>query len=135
MDVIALARQLGHELQNDEHYKNAVEAAAAANNDESLAQMVSEFESLRSEIETLAADTENYNAARGAELDKQMHEKFTAINTHPAMARYAQTSSELESLVNYIVRIITQSANGENPDTVEQQSACSGSCASCGGCH
>ena len=135
MDVIELARQLGHELQNDARFAEANAAAAAANADEALGKMVADFETMRRELEALAADRENDNAARAGELDKQMHAAYESINSHPAMVRYAQSGAELEELVNYIVKIITAAANGENPDTVEKESACTGSCETCGGCH
>ena len=41
----------------------------------------------------------------------------------------------MEKMINFIQAIITGSANGEDPDTIEEPSSCSGSCSSCSGCH
>ena len=53
------------------------------------------------------------------------------------MAAYNEAKAELESVMNYVNAIINTAVNGGDPLTVEepQQGGCSGSCASCSGCH
>ena len=53
------------------------------------------------------------------------------------MAAYNESKAEMESVMNYVNAIINTAVNGGDPLTVEepQQGGCSGSCASCSGCH
>ena len=53
----------------------------------------------------------------------------------PAAGQNNATPSEM--LMNYVNAIINTAVNGGDPMTVEepQQGGCSGSCASCSGCH
>ena len=50
---------------------------------------------------------------------------------------YNEAKAELEAVMNYVNAIINTAVNGGDPATVEepQQGGCSGSCASCAGCH
>lgn len=52
------------------------------------------------------------------------------------MVRYNAAKSECEALINHIDAIINTAMNGGDPMTVNPpQSGCTGSCATCGGCH
>ena len=51
------------------------------------------------------------------------------------MVAYTEAKNELDKLLNFINQIIGGSVNGENPDEIEEKSACSGNCSGCSGCH
>lgn len=40
----------------------------------------------------------------------------------------------LEGLINNVNQIISLCANGEDPDTCQPSTGCTGSCSTCGGC-
>ncbi len=54
---------------------------------------------------------------------------------HPTMAAYNTTKEELDRLLNFIQQIIVYSANGEDPATIQEETACGGDCSGCSGCH
>ena len=60
---------------------------------------------------------------------------YDEIGNSPEMRAYNAAKAALESELNFVNQIITGSANGEDPDLIEQRMSCNGSCASCGGCH
>ena len=52
------------------------------------------------------------------------------------MVRYNAAKAECEAMVNHIDAIINTAMNGGDPMTVNPpRGGCTGSCASCGGCH
>jgi len=134
MDLIEMARELGRALQQDERYRRAAADADVVNTSDELREMVGEYEELRGQMEVLAAADSSKNAELIKEIDGQMNRQFEAINAHPLMAQYEVSRHELEHLVNYVLRIVTGAANGEDPDEIGEE-ACTGSCSTCGGCH
>ena len=52
------------------------------------------------------------------------------------IAAYNDAKNEVDGLVDFVMQILRGSLDGEDPDQIEQKSGgCSGSCASCSGCH
>ena len=47
---------------------------------------------------------------------------------------YNAAKSDLDGLVPFINQIIVGSANGQDPDNIQQSTGCTGSCSSCSGC-
>ena len=71
------------------------------------------------------------------ELNVKVNQLYNDIMANESMAAYNEAKAELESVMNYVNAIINTAVNGGDPMTVEepQQGGCSGSCASCSGCH
>ena len=67
----------------------------------------------------------------------KVNQLYNDIMANQSMAAYNEAKAELESVMNYVNAIINTAVNGGDPLTVEepQQGGCSGSCASCSGCH
>ena len=73
---------------------------------------------------------------RVAELNKKINDLYTQIMASEGMVRYTAAKAECEAMVSYIDAIINTAMNGGDPMTVQQPSgSCTGSCATCGGCH
>ena len=70
-------------------------------------------------------------------LEGTRNQLYNDIMANQSMAAYNEAKAELESVMNYVNAIINTAVNGGDPMTVEepQQGGCSGSCASCSGCH
>ena len=68
----------------------------------------------------------------GEELE--MQKLYTLIMQNEHMADFTMAKQGMDKLVGDINMIIGMCCDGEDPDTCEI-SACSGSCATCGGCH
>ena len=134
MDMIAMARELGKAIQQDERYIRATEGANKVNSSKKLAKMVDEFNDMRNQIEFLAAQGPEANSEEVMALDEKMHALYDEINSEPVMMEYTAARMEFETFVNHIIKIITGAANGENPDEIEMDT-CGGSCDHCSGCH
>ena len=68
--------------------------------------------------------------------DKTHKELYQKIMSYPKMVVYNGAKKEVDSMMNYINRILVMSVNGEDPDSVEMSDvSCTGSCSTCGGCN
>ena len=136
MDIIALARELGHAIQKDERYIKMLAASAATEKSPELSEKMSRFTELRHELNReIVKDEKERDQDQVNRLDEELRALYEAITTAPEMLAYNQAKAELESALNFISQIISGSANGQDPDEIEQEVSCTGSCASCGGCH
>jgi len=135
MDMIEMAREIGKVLQQDERFLKATAQAQVVNESEDLRRMVGEFEDLRGRLDAAAADNPAEHSELIQSLNEQMRLQYEAINAHPLMTQYEASRKELERAVNFIIRIITGAANGEDPATIQEEIDCTGSCSTCGGCH
>ena len=134
MDVIAMARELGKEMQKDPRYAAYMAAQANADADQELQDMIGQFNlkkiDLQNEIQNPDKTQESLRA-----IDAVLKEMYAKIMGNSNMIAYNIAKREMDSMLSFIQEIITAAANGEDPDTVEEStSACSGSCATCGGC-
>ena len=68
-------------------------------------------------------------------LNDEIKEIYGQVMSNENMANYNQVKNEIDSLMNFIMQILRGSVNGEDPDLIEEQANCTGSCSSCGGCH
>ncbi|MEA5134910.1 MAG: YlbF family regulator [Candidatus Fimivivens sp.] len=136
MDIIKMARELGKAIQQDELYKKMSEASAATEKSPELQSKINEFSELRVKLnqEVMKSEGEK-NEDLIAELDSKLRTLYQSVTEDPTMMAYNSAKAQLEGTLNFISQIITGSANGQDPDSIEQQTSCSGSCGSCGGCH
>lgn len=138
MTVIELTRELGRALQCDERYI-AYEAAKRKNDtDTELQNLIGEFNIVRMKYgQQMQKTEEEKDSALMQELDEKMHDIYGKIMANPNMVSFNDAKDVMDKLLNSINFIITMAANGEDPMTCpeEQPASCSGSCASCGGCH
>ena len=123
MDVIEMTRQLGQAIQEDERYKAYMEACSINDTDVEIQNKIGEFNQLRSQL-SVEMQKPDKDGEKMTALDTQIRELYDEIMAMP----------KLLGSVNYI---ISMAANGEDPMTCPEEAphSCSGSCASCGGCH
>ena len=134
MDIIAMARELGKAIQQDERYKR-IDAAKKANDaDQALQDLIVKFNMKRSELSTEMAQ-ENKDPKKLNALDKELKELYRDVMANENMVEFNAAKVEVDTMMNFISEILYGSVNGENPDTIEMQTGCGGNCASCGGCH
>ncbi|MFV0498160.1 MAG: YlbF family regulator [Candidatus Fimivivens sp.] len=136
MDIITMARELGKAIQQDDLYKKMNEANAVTEKSTELQSKINEFSELRLQLnqEVMKGEDEK-DENLITDLDSKLRTLYQSVTEDPAMMAYNSAKAELESTLNFISQIITGSANGQDPDSIEQQASCSGSCGSCGGCH
>ena len=135
MDVIELAREIGKEIQKDERYLKMQLAIQNTDKDAVLQDLIGQYTlkrmSLDTEVQKPESDQEKVQA-----FSQELRGLYAKIMENPSMAVYQQAKGELDHLLQRVQAIVTQSANGEDPETTDYvESSCGGNCSSCGGCH
>ena len=135
MDVIQLTRELGKAIQADTRYSDYIRARVANDNDAELQNMIAEFNRSRTILNNEVSKTTERNEDRIEELKNSVGELYSKIMKNENMSAYNDAKNEMDNLLRQITTIINMSANGEDPDTCDANYGCTGSCATCGGCH
>lgn len=134
MTIIEQARALGAAIQQDERYKRYFASAENTDTDPDIQKKIGEFNILRQQLNQEMQKTDK-DADRMTALDTDIRALYDEIMATPAMVEFNEAKDALDKLVSSVNYIITQSANGEDPDTCpETPPTCSGSCSTCGGC-
>lgn len=134
MDCIALARQLGHALQEDERYIRMAAARQQSDEDGNLQELIGEFN-----LKRLAINNEAGSGSPDSEKMKTLNAELRAVyakimqNGH--MQAYDAAKQEFDQLMQRVTAILTQSADGEDPETADYTASCGGDCSGCAGCH
>ena len=137
MDAIKAARELGKAIQNDERYKGYVAAKLANDKDESLQQLIGEFnlkrENLRLQMEKPESEQDSEKLQK---LNKELQACYEKVMGNPNMANFAVMKGALDQFLQEIQGIISLCCEGEDPDTCQYRPAgCTSDCSTCGGCH
>ncbi|MBO4877356.1 MAG: YlbF family regulator [Ruminococcus sp.] len=133
MDIIELTRELGKALQNDDRYIAYTLAKQVNDNDEELQALITKFDNMRQDL-SVEMCKDDKDTDRIKELDQGIKSCYNQIMTNKNMIVFSAAQKSMEALVGNIQQIITMCANGEDPDTCEPSTGCTGSCATCGGC-
>ena len=133
MDIIEMARDLGRALQADEKYQRYVNATLENDKDQVLQDLIGKFNTLRVDINREISKSEK-DQEKIARLDSEFKTTYRLIMERPGMMEYNAAKSDLNGLVQFINQIIAGSANGQDPDNIQQSTGCTGSCSSCSGC-
>ena len=75
------------------------------------------------------------NEENWKELNEKLRSVYADIMSAPAMVEYNTAKAEVDTMVGEINTIISKCLDGEDPETCEATSGCTGSCSTCGGCH
>jgi cell fate (sporulation/competence/biofilm development) regulator YlbF (YheA/YmcA/DUF963 family) len=135
MDVIELAREIGKEIQKDDRYLKMQLAIQNTDKDTVLQDLIGQYNlkrmSLDTEVQKPESDQEKVQA-----FSQELRGLYAKIMENSSMTVYQQAKGELDHLLQRVQAIVTQSANGEDPETTDYvESSCGGDCSSCGGCH
>lgn len=135
MNIIALARELGKAIQQEESYIKLHEVQDKADADTELQSLIGEFNLKRMSINNEASKKER-DQEKLSQLNTEMREVYSKIMSNENMIAYNSAKEEFDAVANRVLAIVQQSAEGADPDTADySQSSCSGSCETCGGCH
>ena len=134
MDVIEQVRNLGKAIQQDERFIRYAKARLANDSDSELQASIGQFNIIRMELDReMSGDDKNDDKVK--ELNEQLREVYGKIMSSEAMVEYNTAKAELDTMVNEINVIISKCLDGEDPETCDTNSGCTGSCSTCGGCH
>ena len=135
MGILEAARKLGEEIQKEERFIAYAKAKLANYKDEQLQKDIGDFNIIRMNLDQEMAKDEKDEAKVG-ELNSELRAVYSRIMSGKTMLEYNTAKAGLDSLLNDVNSIIMQCAEGADPLTVEPEThECTGSCASCGGCH
>ena len=134
MDIIELTRKLGAEIQNQETYKNFMAAKTAADNDAELQEKIGDFNLLKMQLDAERQKPQASKEKMDA-LNEDIVKLYNEISTHDTMKTYFAAMNDYKALTDKIMNILYMCQNGENPETCEPASSCTGNCSSCGGCN
>ena len=132
-DVIALARQLGHAIQEQEEYKTIMTAKDAADNDEALQALITEFNIKRVAINAEACKTDRDDETL-KKLNEEMRTAYSDIMSNEHMKAYNDAKQAFDKVLQRVLAIVQQSADGQDPDTTDFSDDCTHDCSTCGGC-
>ena len=135
MDVIELTRELGKKIQQEEAFIKYHAAKQNADNDQELQRIINEFDKKRTELSELSElPEEERSKDKVQEISREMRRTYGEIMSNQSMINYNDAKDEFDIIMNRISAIIQKSFEGEDPETADYSAACSGSCATCGGC-
>lgn len=132
--IIKLTRELGKLIQAEPAYKNMMLAHANNDDDAVLQELIGKFNLKKVELNQAMTD-ENPSQEKLMEIDRELKEVYAQIMENENMKAFSEAKGEMDVLIHKINTIISGSINGEDPDTIDVESACTGSCSTCGGCH
>ncbi len=134
MKLIEMAREMGKEIQATEEYKRLQVAKAANDNDEVLQDGIGKFNLKRMEMNNEMQKPERDDEKLQA-LNEELQQIYTDVMGNPNMMEFNIAKQEMDEMMQKVNAILTMCVNGEDPETCEIPTGCSGSCSSCGGCH
>lgn len=134
MDIIQMSRELGKAIQQEDAYIKLQVAQQNSDNDKELQDLIGEFNLKRMSINNEAQKSDR-NDEKLQQLNVELREVYAKIMQNVNMTAYNNAKEELDTLLQRVLAIISQSANGEDPETTDYTPSCTGSCSSCGGCH
>ena len=133
--LLVMAIDLATQLQADPRCEAVKAASAAADADEALQALISEFNLKRIAINTEESKpAEEHNAEKLRELNTELRSIYASVMANERMVAYQAAQSELEGLVNKMHLAINLAAQGQDPNLAAQE-GCTGNCGTCGGCH
>ncbi len=134
MTIMEMARELGKVIQESDEYKALAEARTASDNDEDLQKQIEQFNVLRMKIE-IESGKDDADQDKISSLNEDLMNLYTEIMQGEKMVAFNAAKETMDSLMNEVTMLLTAAVNGEDPATYDPAAAaCTGSCATCGGC-
>lgn len=134
MDVIEVARDLGRAIQQDDRFIQMMQAQDKNDKDAQLQELIVAFNTLRSQLNEEVQKKEK-DADTIQEMDAKLKELYQDIFDNENMKEFSKAREEFKEMMDFINHIISGSANGENPNTIDREEDCGGNCGGCAGCH
>ena len=135
MDIIAAARALGAAIQADERYKKVLEQRRINDADKELQELIGEFNMARMSVDNELGKEEGRDEEKIKEFNSTLRRLYGKIMCNDNMIEYNKAKEEYDAVMQRANAIIELCTEGEDPATCEPATGCTGSCATCGGCH
>ena len=136
MDIIEAASQLGEAIQADERFKKLVETRRVNDADTELQELIGQFNVARMSIDNeLSKEEGERDEEKIKEFNVTLRQIYGKIMCNDSMMAFNAAKNEFEAVMNKVNGIIELCTQGEDPATCQPAEGCTGSCATCGGCH
>ena len=132
--ILEMAIDLAVQLQADPRCEAVLAATKAADEDETLQNLISEFNLKRMAINN-EESKEEADAEKLRQLNQELRSTYAAVMANDKMMAYNDAKADLDALMNKIQLAFNLAVQGQDPNMAAQESSCSGDCSSCGGCH
>lgn len=133
--ILDLAKQLGHAIQQDERFAKMQMAQAQADDDAALQELIGEFNLKRMALNGESSKPEaEQDAEKIKQLNEELREVYGRVMANESMVAFNVARTEMDKILNAVRTIVNMAAQGLNPDDYDEHQ-CGGNCSSCGGCH
>ncbi len=128
MEIFDKARELGEAIVNSNEYKTLKLAEARQEQDEEAMKLLKEYSDVR---RTLGEEINKGDVSkeRMEEIRAAVEEAYEKVTTNDIIVEYLNAQSAFQAIIDQMNTIISYHITGQLPG------GCSGSCATCGGCH
>lgn len=136
MEMLTLARELGHAIQQSEEYIDFRIKEQNVECDSNLQKEIEEFNlkkvSINHEI-----SKKDINQEKIDKLNSEISSLYSKIMENEIMKNFNDSKQKFESTLRKINLIISGSAAGQDPESidVDAEDSCGGNCSACGGCN
>ena len=135
-DAIMMFKEAAAQLQKEMEYVALMETQKRNDEDEALQDLIGDFNLARIDLNSELSKTEGKDQEKINALNEKVTKLYGDIMQNESMQAYNEAKTDFEAVIEYINAIIGTAVNGGDPMTVEKPvGGCTGSCASCGGCH
>lgn len=134
MDIIAKAREFAKEIQNTEEYAELIKARKMSDEDTALQDQIGKFNLLKMNIDN-EISSDNVNHERLKELNTELQNLYDDIMRNENLIAFNNAKANVDKILTKVDALLSASVNGEDVDSFDVDSACSGNCSTCGGCN
>lgn len=127
--ITEMAEELGEAIETTREFVAYQGAKEKYDSDETLQALIGEFNLKKMAVMTEMQKEDTKDEAKLAEAQQQMRTAYSDILKNDVYTDYNEKKNALETMVNQVYAIINAHITGE------EAGGCSGSCATCGGCH
>ena len=127
-EILERAKELGKMIAESETYKNMKKAEEIQLADPDAQKMLYEY-NLKCDELGKRANNPDITKEEFDKLQMDAQAEFMKLCTNDNIKNYLEANREFTNLINQVNSIIAHFVKGED------ESACSGSCAGCSGCH
>ena len=135
-EILNLAREIGAAIQRSDEYINYRMNEQKVECSKELQSTIEKFNSKKAEINA-ELSKENADQKKMDELNSEIGELYKKITNDADMKKFNEAKQVFDGMLAKISYLISECAKGEDPYKVEilDEENCTGSCATCGGCH
>ncbi len=132
--ILDKARELGMALSESEEFCRVIAAREAVDAHEGVRALLDEYQDAQNKMVEILSG-EDMDKTEVAALTKHTQEIEGMLLDNPLFSELLDAQTEFQKLMQQVNREIGACIGMESADPDEDSIGCTGSCATCGGCH